>query len=110
VYFGYAGLARYTFLAVGFWVVMVGGIAFALVFAVGPTRGKRAARMWTDLCVLLTVLGAASDVAWAIASGEWRSFVANYGWGPLIEMAVLAVLFLGTMWFMAIRYTEGLKD
>jgi len=110
VYFGYAGLPNYTFLAIGFWVVMVSGIAFALVFAVGPTRGKRAARMWTDLCVWLTVLGAVVDVAWALLSGEWRAFVANYGAGPLVEMTVLALLFLGTMWFMAIRYTEGLKD
>lgn len=110
MYFGYAGLARYSFLAIGFWVVMVSGVAFALVFAVGPTRGKRAARTWTDLCVALTLIGGVADIAWAVLSGEWRSFVANYGVGPIVEMLVLAALFLGTMWFMAIRYTEGLKD
>jgi len=110
MYFGYAGLSRYTFLAVGFWVVMVAGIAFALVFAVGPSRGKRAARLWTRMCVTLAGLGAVADVAWAVASGEWRSFAANYGFEPLIEMVVLAGLLLGTMWFMAIRYTEGLRD
>jgi len=110
VYFGYAGLSRYTFLAVGFWVVMVSGFAFALVYAVGHTRGKRAARQWTSLCVALALLGGAADVAWAVLTGEWRLFVANYGYGPILEMVVLAALFLGTMWFMAIRYTEGLKD
>jgi hypothetical protein len=108
--FGYAGLARYTFLSLGFWVVLVAGIAFALVFAVGPTRGKRAARMWADACVTFVVLGAMADVIWALAIGEWHRFVAAYGYGPLAEMGVLALLFLGTMWFLAIRYTEGLKD
>jgi hypothetical protein len=109
MYFGYAGLARYTFLAAGFWVVMVVGIAFALVFAVGATRGKRAARMWTDLSAALMGLGAAGDIAWAIASGQWHSFLGTYGAGPLVEMAVLAGLFVGALWFMAIRYTDGLK-
>lgn len=108
--FGYAGFARYTFLLFGFWVVLVAGTAFVLVFAVGPTRGKRAARMWTDACVAFVVLGAIADVAWALAIGEWHRFVATYGYGPLAEMSVLALLFLGTMWFMAIRYTEGLRD
>jgi hypothetical protein len=36
--------------------------------------------------------------------------MANYGVEPLIEMAVLAVLLLGIMWFLGIRYTEGLRD
>jgi hypothetical protein len=53
VQFGYEGFARYSFLSLGFWVVMVAGIAFA---------------------------------------------------------PVLALLLLGTMWFVAIRYTDGLKD
>jgi hypothetical protein len=110
VYFGYAGLARYSFLGIGFWVVMVSGVAFALVYAVGSTRGKRAARLWTDLCVLLVVLGSVADLGWAVLTHELHSFLATYGWAPLVEMVVLAALFLGTMWFMAIRYTEGLED
>jgi len=110
VYFGYTGLSRFTFLALGFWVVMVAGIAFALVYGVGSTRGKRAARMWTDSCVAFSVLGAAGVIAWAWVTGELPAFLATYGFDPLGEMAVLAVLFLSTMWFMAIRYTEGLKQ
>ncbi|MDR3686987.1 MAG: hypothetical protein P4L93_08540 [Coriobacteriia bacterium] len=110
MYFGNAGLSRYTFLGVGFWVVMVSGIAFTLVYAVGSTRGKRAARLWTNLCVALVVAGGAGDIAWAMATGEWRSFMGAIGPEPLIEMAMLAILFLGSMWFMAIRYTGGLKD
>ena len=110
MYFGYEGMARYTFLSVGFWVVMVVAVAFLLVYFVGSTRGKRAARMWTDTCVVLALLGGVVDILWALQSGEGRSFVALFGFGPLGEMAVLALLLLATMWFMAIRYTEGLKD
>ena len=110
MYFGYEGMARYTFLSVGFWVVMVVAVAFLLVYFVGSTRGKRAARMWTDTCVVLALLGGVVDILWALQSGEGRAFVALFGFGPLGEMAVLASLLLATMWFMAIRYTEGLKD
>jgi hypothetical protein len=110
MYFGNAGLARFSFLAAGFWVVMLGGLAFLLVYAVGSTRGKGAARLWTSWCVAFVVLGVGTDVLWAVVTGEWRAFVNAYGASPLIEMGVLALLFLGVMWFMAIRYTEGLKD
>jgi len=107
---GNVGMAHYTFLGIGFWLVVVVAIAFALVYAVGPARGRRAARLWVRLCVAIAVIGALADVGWALISGELRRFVSAYGAVPLLEMAVLALLFLGTMWLMAIRYTDGLKD
>jgi hypothetical protein len=107
---GYAGLTRYSFLSAGFWVVMVAAFAFTLVFAVGLTRGKRAARLWVSLCVALVVLGGIAVMLWAVTTGEWRSFMLSYGAGPLFEMAMLAFLLLGILWFLAIRYTGGLKD
>jgi hypothetical protein len=110
MYFGYGPFARYGFIDAGFGVVIVVGIAFALVYAVGATRGKRAARMWVDACVLGFVLGAVADTLFAAFSGQWRSFVIAFGVLPLLGLIALAVLFLGTMWLMAIRYTDGLKD
>ena len=110
MYLGYEGMARFSFLSVGFWVAMVAAVAFLLVYFVGSTRGKRAARLWTEVCVGLAWLGAVVDVLWAFVSGEGRSFLAVYGFEPLAEMAMLVLLLLGTMWFMAIRYTEGLRD
>jgi hypothetical protein len=107
---GYAQLSRFSFIGAGFWIVMVVGAAFVLVYAVGASRGKRAARVWTDACVAGLLIGAAVDIAWAVFSGEGRRFLEAFGVGPLLEMSVLAALFLGTMWFMAIRYTDGLKD
>lgn len=107
---GFGALSRYTFLSAGFWVVMVVAIAFALVYAVGPTRGKAAARMWTDASLGLALFGAAADVLWAVESGEGRVFLELQGAGPLLGMVALAVLLTGTMWWMAIRYTDGLTD
>ena len=107
---GNVGMAHYTFLGIGFWLILVAGIAFALVYAVGPTRGKRAAKLWVRLCVAIAVIGVLADVGWAVIGGEMRRFISVYGAAPLLEMTVLALLFLGTMWLMAIRYTDGLKD
>jgi hypothetical protein len=110
VYLGFGDLSRFTFLSVGFWVVMVVALAFSMVFAVGPVRGKRAARLWTDSCLALGLFGGVVDLIWVLESSEWRPFVTEYGFGPLMGMAVLAVVLLGTMWLLAIRYTDGLKD
>jgi len=107
---GGALLSDFTFLGAGFWIVMVTAFAFVLVFAVGATRGKRAAHLWTNACVAGLIIGMAADIAWAVFSGEGRHFLDVFGAGPLVEMTVLAALLLGSMWFMAIRYTDGLKD
>jgi hypothetical protein len=110
VNFGYSPLARYTFLGLGFGVVMVVGMALALVYVIGAMRGKRAASQWVDACVAGLAFGSAADAAFALLSGQLSSFLKLFGAGPLFEMLALAALFLGTMWFMAIRYTEGLED
>jgi hypothetical protein len=109
VYFGYLSLQSFTFLAAGFWVVMVAGTGLILVYPVGTYRGKRVARLWTNACVAILIIGLAADVAFAVVSGEWEAFLLAYGPGPLLEMGVLALLFAGSMWFMALRYTQSLK-
>ena len=102
-------LQSFTFLAAAFWVVMVSGVGLIMVYAVGTYRGKRAAQLWTNACVALLVVGLAADMAFAVLTGQWQSFMNVYGWGPLLEMGILGLLFVGSMWFMAIRYTQGLE-
>ena len=109
MYFGYLSLQSFTFLAAGFWVVMVAGIGLILVYAVGTYRGKRAAQLWTQACVAVLAIGLVVDIAFAVMTKQWEAFLLTYGAGPLVEMAVLALLFVGSMWFMALRYTQGLK-
>jgi hypothetical protein len=106
---GFGDLSRYTFLTVGLWVVVVGVVAFSLVYAVGPTRGKRAARMWADSCLGLALVGAVVDVIWALESEEVFLFVGVYGIGPIVGMLASFALLFGALWYLAIRYTDGLK-
>lgn len=108
--YGLGSLANYRFLLFGFWVVMSVGLGLCLVYVVGATRGKRAAQLWVNACVATLALGGMATVSWAVASGEWQRFMLTFGFGPLAEMLMLAALFLGTVWFMALRYTQGLKD
>jgi hypothetical protein len=109
MYFGYLTLSSYTFLAIGFSVVMVVGVALGLVYLVGAKWGRRAAELWIRAWIAVLAVGAVADIAFAIASKQWAGLMLQYGPGPLSEMLVLAALFIGSMWFMALRYTQGLK-
>jgi hypothetical protein len=106
---GLGDLSRYTFLTVGLWVVVVGVIAFSLVYAVGPARGKSAARMWADSSLGLALVGAVVDAIWALESNEVFRFVGVHGIGPILAMMASFALLFGILWYMAIRYTDGLK-
>ncbi|NTU72280.1 MAG: hypothetical protein HGB10_10765 [Coriobacteriia bacterium] len=108
--FGYGQMATYGFIGVGFWIVLAVALGLCLTFPLGSARGRVAAQRWVNGCVLLLVLGGIADIAWAVISGQWSAFMLQFGFGPLAEMMVLAALFVGTMWWMAIRYTAGLKD
>ena len=109
MYFGYLSLQSFTFLAAAFWLVMAAGVGLVLVYPVGANRGKKAAGAWVNLCVGVLLVGLAADVVFAVVSRQWDAFLLTYGTGPLLEMGVLGLLFIGSMWFMALRYTQGLK-
>ncbi len=109
MYFGYVSLVSYPFVSFGFWVVLIATVGFTLVYPVGSSRGRRAAEQWIRACVVLLVVGGVADVTWAVLSGQWSAFMATFGSGPLVEMAMLGTLVVGSMWFMAVRYTQGLE-
>jgi hypothetical protein len=102
-------MAAYGFLSVGFWVVMVSVIGLVLVFPVGASRGKAAAVAWIRSCMLLFVGGGIAVIVWAVVSGQWQSFMLRFGFSPLAEMMLLAALFVGSMWWMAVQYAAGIK-
>lgn len=108
MYFGMTSLSRFGFIGAGFWVVMVTAFALGLVYVVGSSRGRVAAQQWLSACMLLLGVGGIADISWALVSGQWRAFMVQFGFGALLEMLVLAALFIGTMWFMAVRYVGGL--
>ncbi len=110
MYFGYLSLQSFTFLAAGFLVVMVAGLGLILVYPVGMYRGKKAAELWVNACTAILVVGLVADVAFAVVTRQWEAFLLAYGLGSLLEMGILGLLFVGSMWFMAVRYTQSLKD
>lgn len=110
MYFGYGQIGQFTFVPVGFVIVMATSVALGLVYAVGATRGPEAARRYTNVVAALFVALAAADLVWAAVSGDFVSFLVAYGWGPLVEMWVLALLCVGSLWFMAVSYVNSKRD
>jgi len=104
VYFGYETMWEYTFVPVAFVLVMAAGIALAFFFAVGAARGKRSAARYTRAWVAVLAVGLAADLGFAALSGQWGAFVSAYGWTPVIEMGLLAAMFIGAMLMMAASY------
>lgn len=110
MYFGLSRLPLYPFVGVGFVAVMVIGIALGLVYAVGAAKGRLAAMRYTNVCVYALVALGVVDVVWASLSGQLAPFMSEIGVGPLVEMLVLAGMFIFSMWFMAMRYVQGLRS
>jgi hypothetical protein len=108
--FGFAPIATFPFIGVGFWIVMTVALGLVLVYAIGASRGRRAAQNWISGCMLVLAVGGIADIVWAVLSGQWRRFMLQFGFSPLAEMAMLATLLIGTMWWMAVRYAADLKE
>jgi len=109
VYFGYDTMWTLTFVPVGFVLVMAVGIGLAFVYAVGASKGKQAAARYTRVWTIVLVVGLVADVTYAAVSGQWETFMSHYGIAPLIEMGVLAAMFVGAMWMMAASYVGSKK-
>lgn len=111
MYFGYSQIWRFTFIPVGFLIVMATFIALALVYAVGASNGARAAARYVNLTMLIFLGAVALDLLFAVFTGRLTLFINTLGWVPLIEMTVLAALCIGSMWFMAVSYvTSKLRE
>ncbi len=107
MYFGYNQMWVFTFVPVGFVITMAASVGFGLVYVVGARRGKAAAMRYNSV-VAYSFLGlAALDLAWAAASGQLAGFLRAYGPGPLTEMIVLALMCVGSLWFMAVAYANS---
>ncbi len=109
MYFGYLSFQSFTFLAAGFWVVMVSGIGLILVYAVGTYRGRASGPALDQR--LRVVAGGRTRRRRRLRGGDQAvaGVHARVRGRTLVEMGVLALLFVGSMWFMALRYTQGLE-
>ncbi|MCL2818472.1 MAG: hypothetical protein FWD41_01890 [Actinomycetia bacterium] len=110
MYFGLESISDFPFVSVGFLFVMTGALGYGATYALGLTRGGRAALKFSRLWTLWTAATLGATVLYAVLSTQWSLFIREFGYGPLIEMAVLAVGFLLIMWFMATQYARGRID
>ncbi len=46
----------------------------------------------------------------AAVNGQLASFLTAFGWAPLVEMGALALMCVGSMWFMGTRYVADKRD
>lgn len=95
-----------TFVPAGFVIVMLGFVAFSLVYAVGATQGARPARRYLQVSTWLFLGLLAADIVYALLSGQMSRFLTMYGAMPLVEMGILAFMCVFAMWFMAVSYVN----
>ncbi|MDZ4170134.1 MAG: hypothetical protein U1E26_10870 [Coriobacteriia bacterium] len=105
--YGYGQMWTLTFVPVGFVIVIASSMAYCLVYAVGASRGAVAAQVYLRFCDRALAVASACTIVYAVASGQATTFLAWYGVGPLVEMAVLGIMCVGSLWFMASVYVRG---
>lgn len=110
MYFGYSEIWRFTFIPVGFVVTMVAFLALCCVYLYGMNRGGRAVARYVSVVGAGFVAASAIDLIVAVFNGQLARFTAVFGLAPLFEMAVLAVMCVGSMWFMAVSYANSKRD
>lgn len=108
--YGYESMWMLTFVPAGFVITMVAFLAMCLVYAVGAYRGRRSAAVWVRFWSIAFIVAAGADLAYGAATGQLGDFLRLYGVTPLAEMIILAVLCVGSMWFMAVSYVNSKQD
>lgn len=108
--YGYQGMWMLTFVPAGFVITMAAFLAMCLVYAVGASRGRRSAALWVRFWSIAFVVAAGADLVYGVATGQLGDFLRLYGFTPLAEMIILAVLCVGSMWFMAVSYVGSKRD
>lgn len=110
MYYGYGQMWTFTFVPVGFVIALGTMICLGLVYAVGASRGRRAAAEFLRWTMYGFLALAAIDLVWATISGQLGGFLEAYSAAPLIEMITLALLGVGSLWFMGTSYVRSKND
>ncbi len=111
MYFGLGGISQYPFVPLGTAEVLLWSVLLGLVYAVGSAKGAMAAMRYFRIVTLSGVAVLVATFVWAILSGQWQAFIADFGWQPMVEMLILAALLLFTMVWMGMTYlSTKLRD
>ncbi|MCL2679922.1 MAG: hypothetical protein FWF11_00370 [Coriobacteriia bacterium] len=104
---GFAGMASFHFILIGFVWVVGCAILFAGAYLVGARNGGRAAAKYTVLMTWIFLGGIIVIAAYAFISQEIQGFIETYNYSILIELVLLAMGCVWIMWFMATQYARG---
>lgn len=107
MYFGFERMWTLTFVPAGFVIVVVASLSLGCVYLVGAAKGGCAAVRYTRVCSWALLAALAADVVYAALSGQWSVFMDWYGVGTMLEMGLLAFMWVETMWLMATSYSRG---
>jgi len=110
MYFGYQSIGEFSFITIGFYLVMIGALGFGITFLIGRSNGGRAALRFTRRWAAGLAASILAVILFAFVSGQWRRFLIEFGPSPLVEIGVLAGGWILIMWFMATQYALGRID
>jgi hypothetical protein len=83
------------------WALLLG-----VVFAVGAWKGGRSALRYYRIVIWGGGAALGSTLVWALITGQWQRFIAEFGWQPILEMLLGAALLLFTMIWMGGTYVS----
>lgn len=106
MYFGLIRISQYPFVSVGTWVVLGWAILLGLVYAVGALAGGRTALTYYRVVAWGGAAMLAAVWVWALVTGQWSRFLAEFGWQPMLEMLLGAALLLFVMVWMGGTYVS----
>ncbi len=103
-------ISDFAFIQVGFLIALIAPTLLLFLYPIARKKTKAWARRFANLCSALFVLGGLGTMVYAVASGEWRRFLAVMGFSTFFELFMLAFLYFLSMRFMASRTIAGLPD
>lgn len=104
--FDLLGVSRMPFVAVGVFVVCAWALALGLVYVVGAARGGRAALDYFAWSFWVGAVALVGVFVWAALTGQWKEFIATFGFEPMAEMLLFAFLFIFTLAWMGGSYAN----
>jgi hypothetical protein len=109
MHWGLGGLSLFPFVQFGSIAVMIGVAGMAGVFLLGRVLSPRGAITYVNVWLLSLAVVLSVNVVWAVTTEQWARFGTMIGWSVMVEMGVLATMFVSTVWFMAVSYATSLK-
>lgn len=104
---GSGTLVTQLFIQLGFVWFLLCGLLYGLTFLIGWKRGGVAAYRFKRNFSYVWLIGSLVLAAYGYFSGEMAAFVRGWGWGAMLDVVMLGLGWVGTMWWMATSYSNS---